>query len=175
MADAGVDDLGLLILRVVLGAIYIVHGARKLGWRNPNGFAGFQASIRRRGYRFAPLWAAAAVGAEIGGGLLAIIGLLTPVAGALLVGQSVTIVALVRHRGFWHDEGGVEYPLLLTAAAFTVAVAGPAAFSLDAGLGLGFHPVVGPALAGLSAAGAFAGLLTRRLPAVPAVPPPPGG
>ncbi len=165
MAGAGVDDLGLLVLRVVLGAIYIVHGARKLGWRNPNGFAGFRASIGRRGYRFAPLWAAAAVGAEIGGGILAILGLLTPVAGALLVGQGVTIVALVRHRGFWHDEGGVEYPMLLTAAAFAVAVVGPGAVSLDAALGAAFDPVVGLALAGLAAVGAIGGLLTRRPPA----------
>lgn len=167
MSDAGVEDLGLLVLRVVLGATYIVHGARKLGWRNPNGYAGFRASIGRRGYRFAPLWAAAAVGAEIGGGILAILGLLTPAAGALLVGQGVTIIALVRHKGFWHDEGGVEYPLLLTAAAFAVAVAGPGALSFDASLGLAFDPVIGLALAGLAAAGAIAGLLTRRPPAAP--------
>lgn len=170
MADAGVDDLGLLVLRVTLGAIYVVHGARKLGWRNPNGFAGFRASIGRRGYRFAPLWATAAVGAEIGGGLLAILGLLTPAAGALLVGQGVTIVALVRHRGFWHDEGGIEYPLLLTAAALAVAIAGPGGLSLDAMVGLKFAPVVGVGLAGLAATGAIAGLLTRRPMPAPPVP-----
>lgn len=167
MADPGIADLGLLALRVTLGAIYVVHGARKLGWRNPGGFAGFRASIARRGYQPAPLWATAAVGAEIGGGLLAILGLLTPAAGALLVGQGVTILALVRHKGFWHDQGGIEYPLLLTVAAVAVAVAGPGALSVDAALGLVFDPVVGLALAGLAAGGAIAGLLTRRPPATP--------
>jgi putative oxidoreductase len=166
--DPAVADLGLLALRVTLGGIYVVHGARKLGWRNPGGFAGFRASIARRGYRPAPVWAAAAVGAEIGGGLLAILGLLTPAAGALLVGQGVTILALVRHKGFWHDQGGTEYPLLLTVAAVAVAAAGAGALSLDAALGLAYDPVVGLGLAGLAAVvGALAGLLTRRPLATP--------
>lgn len=168
MADPGVADLGLLALRVTLGGIYVVHGARKLGWPNPSGFAGFRASIGRRGYRPAPLWAAAAVGAEIGGGVLVILGLLTQLGAALLVGQGLTILAIVRHKGFWHDQGGIEYPLLLTVAAVALAVTGPGALSLDAAVGLAFDPLVGPAFAGLASAGAIWGLLTRRPPAAPA-------
>lgn len=160
MNDIQPSDIGLLGLRVVLGAIYVIHGLRKLGWRNPNGFAGFGASIARRGYRPARLWAIAAVTAEIGGGLLAILGLLTPVAAALLVGQSVTIVLLVRGKGFWHDEGGVEYPLMLTTAALALALAGPGRYALDAALALEFG-WLGAGLAALAIGGAFLGLLTR--------------
>jgi len=161
MTDLPVPDLGLLVLRVVLGVTYILHGLRKLGWRNPKGFDGFGASIARRGFRPARLWAVAAVGAEVGGGLLVLLGLFTPAGAALLVGQGVTIVALVRHKGFWHDEGGVEYPLMLTTASLTVALVGAGAYALDAAIGIAWDPVTGLVLAVLAAAGAIAGLVTR--------------
>lgn len=160
MNDLVPGDLGLLALRLVLGTTYVLHGLRKLGWRNPNGFGGFGASIARRGYRPARLWAIAAVGAEIGGGVLAILGLFMPVAAALLVGQSVTIVLLVRAKGFWHDEGGIEYPLMLTAASLALAFTGAGSYSLDGALGLGV-PWLGAALALLAIGGAFLGLVTR--------------
>lgn len=108
------------------------------------------------------LWAVAAVAAEVGGGLLAVVGLLTPVAGALLLAQSLTIIALVWPRGFWVEEMGVEYPLHLGVAALAVLLAGPGALSLDAALGLRFDPVVPLALAACAAIGAVAGLATRR-------------
>ncbi len=160
MDDLVPGDLGLLLLRLVLGLTYVLHGLRKLGWRNPKGFVGFGASIARRGYRPAKLWAIAAVSAEIGGGVLAILGLLTPVAAALLVGQSVTILLLVRGKGFWHDEGGIEYPLMLTAASLLLAFAGAGSYALDAVLGIGF-PWLGAGLALLVIGGAFLGLVTR--------------
>jgi len=158
-------DAGLLVLRLTVGGIYVLHGLRKLGWRNPDGFAGFRASIARRGYRPPLAWALAAVGAEVGGGTLAIVGLLTPVAAALLLAQSVTIVALVRSRGFRVEAMGVEYPLVLGAAAVAVALAGPGAVSLDALLGVAPDPLVVPALAAIGVAGPLVGLATRRPPA----------
>ena len=155
-------DIGLLILRVTVGGIYMLHGLRKVGWRNPDGYAGFHASIVRRGYRPPHLWALAAVSAEIGGGILAILGLLTPVAAALLLAQSVTIAALVRGRGFWVEAMGVEYPLMLGASAVTMALVGPGALSVDDLLGLAVDPLVAVALAAVGVAGSLVGLATRR-------------
>jgi putative oxidoreductase len=155
-------DFGLLVLRVTVGGIYVLHGLRKLGWRNPDGYAGFHASIARRGYRPPRFWAPAAVVAEIGGGTLAILGLLTPVGCALLLAQSVTIVALVRGRGFWVEAMGVEYPLMLGAGAVAIALAGPGAISVDAMLGVDVEPLLAVALAAVGVAGSVVGLVTRR-------------
>jgi putative oxidoreductase len=155
-------DIGLLVLRVTVGGIYVLHGLRKLGWGNPDGYAGFHASIARRGYRPPRLWAPAAVVAEIGGGILAILGLLTPVASALLLAQSVTIVALVRGRGFWVEAMGVEYPLMLGAGAVAIALAGPGGMSMDALLGVDVDPLLAVALAAVGVAGSVVGLVTRR-------------
>lgn len=157
------EDVGLLALRIVVGGIYIAHGARKLGWRSTKGgFKRFRDSIAGRGYRPATLWALSAVLAETIGGLLAVAGLLTPLAGAMLLAQSVTILALVRARGFWVEDMGVEYPLMLGTAALGVALVGPGRLSLDAALGLTYEPWLAPGLVCGALIGAAAGLLTRR-------------
>lgn len=155
-------DVALLILRIVVGGVYVAHGARKLGWIGGGRLADFAASIARRGFRPAGAWAAAAVFAELVGGTLAVLGLLTPIAGALLVAQSVTIVALVANRGFWHSDEGVEYPLVLGAAAVVVALAGPGALSLDAALGVRLPPGLAEIVVVTAVAGSLASLLTRR-------------
>jgi putative oxidoreductase len=161
-------DVALLLLRATIGATYVAHGLRKLGWQNPDGFAGFRASIARRGYGSPSVWAIAAVGAEVGGGLLAIAGALTPVASALLPAQSVTIVALVRRRGFWVEVMGVEYPILLGVGAFAIGLVGPGSLSVDALLGLTPPVEVFLMLAGVMVAGSIVGLGTRRPPVAPA-------
>jgi putative oxidoreductase len=160
-------DLALLVLRVAVGGIYVAHGLRKLGVGNPGGLAGFVGSIARRGYRPPLPWALAAVGAEIGGGLLAILGLLTPVAASLLLAQSVTIVALVRGRGFWVEAMGVEYPLVLGLVSVAVGLAGPGAASLDALFGIALPPLAFALLGALAVAGSVLGLATRRPPGNP--------
>jgi putative oxidoreductase len=162
-------DVALLLLRVTIGAIYAAHGLRKLGWRNPDGFTGFRASIARRGYRSPSMWAIAAVGAEVGGGLLAMAGALTPFAAALLMAQSVTIVALVWRRGLWVEVMGVEYPFLLGVSAFAIGLVGPGSLSVDAQLGLITPAEVFVALAGVTVAGSIVGLVTRRPSPVAAV------
>ena len=156
------DAFGLLILRVALGGIYLAHGLRKLGVGNPDGFAAFAGSIERRRFRPAIAWAMVAVGAEIVGGVALIAGLLTPLAAALLLGQSLMIVTVAAPRGFWHDKGGVEYPILLSASALACGLVGAGALSLDAMLGIDLPPVVGPLAALAAAGGVVLGLLTRR-------------
>jgi len=162
-------DVALLVLRVVLGGVYLAHGARKVGWIGDGRFGEFAASIARRGFRPARAWAAAAVVAEIVGGILTVLGFLGPVGGALLLAQSVTIVVLVANRGFWHTNDGVEYPLVLAAAALAVALAGPGALSVDAGLGVRVPAGVPPLFVAAAVAGSVAGILARRtVPGPPA-------
>lgn len=155
-------DVGLVVLRVVLGGIYLAHGARKMGWIGDGQFGDFTASIARRGFRPPRAWAVAAVSAEIIGGGLVVIGLATPFGAALLVSQSVTIAALVANRGFWHSDGGVEYPLALGAAATAIVLIGAGAVSVDALLGIDYPMGLAGLLIAVAVAGGLLSLLTRR-------------
>lgn len=155
-------DVGLLALRLALGVIYLGHGVRKLGWGGREGFAGFRASVARRGYRPAAAWAALAVGSEIGGAILVSLGLLSFIGASLLFAQSVTIIGLVRSRGFWHDAGGTEYPIQLATASLALALIGPGALSLDAALALAPDPWLVVAAVIVAGGGALAGLARRR-------------
>jgi putative oxidoreductase len=75
--------------------------------------------------------------AEFGGGLLMLTGLLTPVAALAIVGMMIGAIALVTGgKGFFIQNEGYEYNLVLIAAAVAVAIAGPGRLSLDYGLGL---------------------------------------
>jgi putative oxidoreductase len=74
---------------------------------------------------------------EAGGGLMLAVGLLTPLAAAMIV--SVMLVATVTvhlAKGFFAQNGGYEYPLALATGALAVAFTGPGAMSLDAVLGI---------------------------------------
>jgi len=74
--------------------------------------------------------------AETGGGLLLALGLLAPVAAALVF--SVMLVAAVTvhiKKGFFAQNGGCECTLVRGIAASTVAFTGPGSFSLDALVG----------------------------------------
>ncbi len=74
--------------------------------------------------------------AETGGCLLLALGLLAPVAAALVF--SVMLVAAVTvhiKKGFFAQNGGCECTLVLGIAASTVAFTGPGSLSLDALVG----------------------------------------
>jgi putative oxidoreductase len=89
------------------------------------------------GLRPAPLWAILSVGVELVGGLLVVLGFLTPLAAAFVVAQSLYIVLRVHlPKGFWNKNGGIEFPLQLLAGALLIAVSGPGAIAIDPAVGL---------------------------------------
>ncbi|HEY7937320.1 MAG TPA: DoxX family protein [Candidatus Limnocylindrales bacterium] len=116
-------DLGLLILRVVIGLTFTAHGAQKaFGWWSGPKYAGWRAGVKRMGLRPADFWAFVSTAAELGGGVLLAAGLLTPLATAALIAQSVVIIGLVHlPNGFWNAKGGVEFPLSLAAGVAALA------------------------------------------------------
>lgn len=134
----GSADIGLLVLRVVLGLTMAAHGAQKLfGWFGGRGFQGTLGMIRSLGLRLPILWVAAIYLGEFGGGGLLTLGLLTPIAAALIIATMTVAVAKVHfHKGFWNSQGGFEFNLLIAASAAAIGLTGPGAFSLDAAAGL---------------------------------------
>jgi putative oxidoreductase len=131
-------DVGILIVRLAVGLTFTAHGAQKaFGWWAGPGFAGWTGAMTRMGLRPAPLWAALSTAIELIGGLLVVVGFLTPIASAVVVAQSLYIVLRVHlPKGFWNKNGGIEFPLQLLAGALLIAASGPGAISIDAPLGL---------------------------------------
>lgn len=131
------SDLGLLALRVVLGIVFLGHGAQKgFGAFGGPGLAGTTGFFDSLGLRPAGFWAGAAAGGELLAGLLMLLGLFTPVAALLILATMAAAIAKVHGpKGFFIQNGGYEYNLVLSIAALAVAAGGPGAFSLDRALG----------------------------------------
>jgi putative oxidoreductase len=152
-------DLGLLILRLVVGLTFAGHGAQKaFGWWNGPGLAGWRGAVTHMGFQPVELFVVLSIGAELVGGSLFALGLFTPLAAMILVAQSVVIISKVHlPKGFWNTNGGYEYPLTLAASVIAIAFIGAGSVSLDSGLGLAF----GDSLrSGLLLIGLLGGLLS---------------
>jgi putative oxidoreductase len=131
-------DFTLCALRIVVGLLFVGHGSQKLlGVFGGPGIDATAATFERIGLRPGRLHATAAGCAELGGGLLLALGLLTPLAAATITAVMVTaIIAVHARNGLWNTEKGFEYNLVLIAAAFAIVGAGPGAWSLDSAIGL---------------------------------------
>jgi putative oxidoreductase len=162
MSAAG---LGLLVLRVVAGGVFAAHGAQKaFGWWSGPGFAGWRSVLERTGIRPATFWAMVSTAAELVGGVLLVIGLLTPLAAAALVGQALVMIFQVHlPKGFWVSKGGIEYALTLGAVALSLVVMGGGELALDHVAGLAYPVAVRAGLLVLGVIGAGIALALPRL------------
>jgi putative oxidoreductase len=159
-------NIGILVLRVVLGLIFVGHGTQKLfGWFGGHGMAGHTAFMDKLGLRPARLFAAVSALGETLGGLGVLAGLLTPLAACGIIG-TMAVAAITVHwaNGFWNHQGGVEYPVVLAVQAFVIGLAGPGPYSFDGVLGIGL-PAPWTFLAALAlTALTVAATVTRRPP-----------
>ena len=123
-------DVGLLILRLVLGLTMAAHGLNKFfgGGRIP-GTAGWFESIGMKPGKF---HATIAASTETAAGLGLAAGLLTPIPAAGFVSLMI-VAAWTVHRanGFFIVKEGWEYNLVLATTAVAVATFGAGRLSLD--------------------------------------------
>jgi putative oxidoreductase len=157
-------NIGLLIVRLVVGLTLAAHGSQKLfGWFGGGGVSGTAPSMEYLGFRPGRLQAALAGIAEFGGGVFLAAGLLTPAAAAVVV--SVMLVAGVSahgKNGFFLAKGGVEYTLALGAVAAGLAFTGPGALSADQALGVSWPSASGVVCIAFGIAAGALQLLLRR-------------
>lgn len=114
----------LLFLRLVAGIAFVLHGWGKIqtpfGWMGPEspvpGFLQFLAAL-----------------AEFGGGILWVLGFLTPVACAGLISTMVVAIGFHLSKGDPFIDGW-ELAALYLAIASVLLCVGPGSFSLDAKL-----------------------------------------
>jgi putative oxidoreductase len=123
-------DIALLLMRVVAGLAFMLHGWSKI--QNPSGWMGPDA--------LAPgIFQALAALSEFGGGLAWILGLLTPLASlgiAATMSVAFWLHAVLRGDPFVAVGGGGSYELaaLYLCIALLLLAVGPGRHSLDRSL-----------------------------------------
>ncbi|HWO93855.1 MAG TPA: DoxX family protein [Dehalococcoidia bacterium] len=152
---APLEDVGLLLLRLITGVTLVVHGFPKLfggpekqppkvlvrafGQNYPQAYehgspSGFAEALRQMNVPMPRVSAYLSGMAELFGGLALILGLMTRFF-APMAAFNMAVAARVAHwqTGFY-GPGGYEFPVLLGSAAGTLFFTGPGALSLDAAI-----------------------------------------
>jgi putative oxidoreductase len=172
MTDADVDaiNLALLVLRGGLGAVMLAHGINHIygGGKIAGTGRWFVSLGMRPGIVHA--WLASIT--EVVGGAMLVLGLLTPLGGAAVIGI-MAVAGITNHRGngffIFRPGEGWEYVLTLGLAGFAIAILGAGEWSLDGALDL-FEPNPGAdglliaLVAGVGGAAALLALAWRPPP-----------
>lgn len=125
-------DVGLLALRLGFGAVLMAHGAQKqFGAFGGHGIKGTGVFFEQIGFKPGQLNARIAAASELGGGALLAVGLATPAAGAAAAGTMLVAGSAHKEQGFFAQEGGIEYQLVLALVGGALALTGSGRLSLD--------------------------------------------
>ena len=154
-------DVAALLLRAIVGVVLIAHGYNHV-WGGGK-LAGTARWFESIGIRPGRVHAALASFTELGGGVLLLLGLATPLGGGAAVGtMSVALVANHLRNGFFifRKGEGYEYVLMIIVVGTAIGALGGGRASLDHALGLAddLQGALGLALS-LGAGGAGAALL----------------
>jgi len=126
------SDFGLLLIRLMLGVVFMFHGGQKLfGWFGGGGMAKMVEFLGSMNVPAPNVSAALAAGTEFFGGLLVLVGLLTRLAAIPMVFNMVVAVLLVHRQAFSAQNNGMEYPLTLAVVLAGLGLIGPGRLSLD--------------------------------------------
>lgn len=127
---AVVRDIGLLLTRVLLGVVLIAHGWEKFF---TNGIAGTAEFFDSMGIPAAQAAATFAGLVELVGGILLIIGLLTPIVSVLVAVVMIGAYFFVHMgNGIYVGDNGWELVAVIGLAAVVFGLVGPGRYSIDA-------------------------------------------
>lgn len=129
---AGKNDWAILVLRVVTGLVFFMHGYQKLTMMGIDGVTGFLTSL---GFPLAGFFAVVLIATELLGGLALMVGLGTRYAASLTT--VVTVVAFLTvhmSKGFFIGNGGYEFIIMLFAASVALVILGAGKYSADRAL-----------------------------------------
>jgi putative oxidoreductase len=127
LIDDMLRPLALTALRVGVGFIMLIHGWLKLA-----DMPSWIGNVEALGIPWPQGMAWLSMAAELLGGGLLLVGLLTPLAAlAIFVNLMVAIFVVHRGQGLLADQGGFELPLTLGLVALYFVFRGAGVLSLD--------------------------------------------
>lgn len=129
-------DLGLVLVRGVVGLSFAAHGLQKaFGWFGGPGAAGAAGFMESLGFVPGKRYATLSSTGEMVAGSLLTLGLGGPIAPGLMI-AIMLVAARTAHKdkGYFAQGGGYELAALYATAGVALAMAGPGRFSLDAAL-----------------------------------------
>lgn len=121
-------DIGLTIVRVIAGLIFVAHGAQKLFVFGLDGVTGAFAGM---GIPLPSLVGPAVALLEFFGGLALIAGLLTPIVSALLAADMLGALLLVHLPAGFFLPNGFEFVLALLGMTAALVLTGPGRYAVD--------------------------------------------
>ena len=124
-------NIGLLMIRVIVGLNFLGHGGQKLfGWFGGGGPEGTAQWFKSAG--IAPnrkFWPVVAGLFELVGGALFACGFLTPIgAGLISVIMLDAIITVHAKNGYWIDKNGAEYCFTVIVVVVGLAMIGPGSY-----------------------------------------------
>jgi putative oxidoreductase len=145
MKKESLVDLGLLVLRLALGAVFVLHGLQKFFpqlWGGGPGIGGFAQFLQALGVPQPQVMAYLVAGWELVGGAFVGLGVLPRIAAlGLLADMIVAILRVHLPNGFFTFPPGVqqitpgqvgfEFALTLGSMALAVVLAGPGSLALQ--------------------------------------------
>lgn len=132
------DSFAVTILRLMLGIVFLPHGAQKM--LGMFGGGGFSATMKmfETGQHIPAVFAFLAIAAEFFGAIGLILGFLSRIAAfGIFTNMAVAIYMVHARNGFFMNWSGkqagegYEYHLLVLAMTTAIMILGAGAFSLD--------------------------------------------
>lgn len=132
-------DLGIFLLRVALGVMWIAHALLKLFVFTLPGTAGFFDSVGIPGFLAYPVFAV-----ELLGGIALVLGIYARQVSLALLPVMLGAAAVHLKNGwlFTANGGGWEYPVFLAVASLALFLIGDGAFALKRGPGRLAHGAI---------------------------------
>ncbi|GAB3939149.1 DoxX family protein [Corynebacterium tapiri] len=129
MDSPAVRDAALLIVRVVVGVVFIAHGVDKI---LVTGIVETTGQFSAGGVPQPQISAWLATIVELIAGSMLVVGVLTSAAAGLLMLLALSAGYFVHFgHGFFVRDGGIEFVAVLAAALLIVIVFGPGRASVD--------------------------------------------
>ena len=126
--DPKAREMGLALLRIILGIVFFAHGYLKFFKMGMNGVIGFFTSL---GIPAPTVAAWGVTWLEMIGGIALILGIFTPVVGVLFAIEMAGVVFFAKKGAGFFAPKGYEFELTLLCASLAVALAGPGAAAVQ--------------------------------------------